>query len=151
MLLLSSLAIRAQTETLDRILAIVNGQVILASDVRAFVDLRLVEVEPGPDQEAEVLTYLIERRVILDQVDRFAVAEPSPEMVDRQLNQVRERLSGAGSLAQVLDRVGLSPDDLRQLLTDEIRREGASASRLGLRSASSLAGETGVTCWGVRP
>ena len=122
----------AQTETLDRILAIVNGQVIMHSDVRAFIELNLVDAAPGPDHEADVLTYLIERRVILDQVDRFAVAEPSDSAVDRRLEGVRGRLSGGAGLTSVLDRVGLTQADLRQLMSDEIRREAYVAERFAV-------------------
>ena len=69
-----------QQTRLDRILAIVDGNVIMHSDVRAFIDLGLADIPEGPDQEANTLTYLIERRLVLDRVDRFVVAEPSAKM-----------------------------------------------------------------------
>ena len=115
-------AARSQTEILDRILAVVNGQVIMQSDVRAFIELRLVEIPSGPDQESQVLTHVIERRLILDQVDRV-VAEPAPALVDRRFAAVRDRFASAEDLATVLERVGLTSDDLRQVLADDVRRD----------------------------
>ena len=121
-------AARSQTEILDRILAIVGGQVIMRSDVRAFVALQLVEIAPGPDQESQVLTYLIERRLVLDQIDRV-VAEPEPALVDRRFELVRDRFASADDFAAVLERVGLTSDDLRRVLADDIRRDAYLADR----------------------
>lgn len=121
----------AQTATLDRILAIVNGQVITHSDVRTFIDLRLVDVPGGPVQEVEVLNFLIERRVVLDEVNRFVSAEPTSVAVDRHLDLLLSRLPDGFELNLVLDRVGLTVGDLRQLLADEIRREVYLTDRFG--------------------
>ena len=131
----------AQTAILDRILAIVDGQIIMHSDVRAFIDLGLVDIPAGPSQEAEVLTWLIERQVVIDQVDRFVVAEPDSGTVDRRLDHVRSQLPGDSDLELILDRVGLAPDDLRQLIVDDIRRDAYLANRFevvadGLREAT---------------
>ncbi len=131
----------AQTAILDRVLAIVDGQIIMHSDVRAFIDLRLVDIPAGPSQEVEVLTWLIERRVVIDQVDRFVVAEPDSGTVDRRLERVRSQLPGDNDFELILDRVGLAPDDLRQLIVDDIRRDAYLANRFevvadGLREAA---------------
>ena len=131
----------AQTATLDRILAIVDGQIIMHSDVRAFIDLGLVDIPAGPSQEVEVLTWLIERRVVLDQVNRFVVAEPDPSAVDRRLDLVRSQVPGDAELELILDRVGLAPADLRQLVADDLRRDAYLVDRFevvadGLREAA---------------
>ena len=115
-------AARSQTEILDRILAVVDGHVIMQSDVRAFIELKLVEIPSGPDQESQVLAHIIDRRLILDQVDRV-VAEPAPPLVDRRFAAVRARFASAEDLAAVLERVGLTSDDLRQVLADDVRRD----------------------------
>ena len=124
-------AARSQTEILDRILAIVGGQVIMRSDVRAFMALQLVEIPPGPDQESQVLTYLIERRLVLDQIDRV-VAEPEPALVDRRFGLVGDRFASAEDFAVVLERVGLTSDDVRRVLADDIRRDAYLADRFAL-------------------
>ena len=113
-------AVARQVELIDRILAIVDGQVILHSDVTAFIALQLVDIPAGPEQTSHVLTYLIERRLILDQADRL-VAEPAPELVDQRLEAVRQRFGSDADLTAMLDRLGLSVPDLRQLLADDVR------------------------------
>ena len=130
--LASSDYVVAQTATLDRILAIVNGQVITHSDVRTFIDLRLADIPGGPAQEVEVLNFLIERRVVLDEVNRFVIAEPTTVAVDRHLDLLLSRLPDGFKLNLVLDRVGLTTGDLRQLLADEIRREVYLIDRFGV-------------------
>ena len=137
-------AARSQTEILDRILAIVGGQVIMRSDVRAFMALQLVEIPPGPDQESQVLTYLIERRLVLDQIDRV-VAEPEPALVDRRFGLVRDRFASAEDFAVVLELVGLTSDDLRQVLADDIRRDAYLADRFA--SVGGEAREQAQTNW----
>jgi uncharacterized protein (DUF1499 family) len=125
-----------QGQTLDRILAIVDGQVITHSDVRAFIDLKLVPTSIDSAQEAAVLTFLIERRLILDQVDRFVISEPSSEIVEAQLDVIRSRFATEVALMRVLDRVGLTPDDLRQVVSDDIRRDAYLADRFAVLGAA---------------
>jgi len=130
--LVSSVSVITQVVTLDRILAIVNGQVITHSDVRTFIDLRLVDIPAGPVQEVEVLNFLIERRVVLDEVNRFVITEPISVAVDRRLDLLLSRLPDGFELNVVLVRVGLTVTDLRQLLADEIRREVYLVDRFGV-------------------
>ena len=125
-----------QGQTLDRILAIVDGQVITHSDVRAFIDLKLVPTSIDSAQEAAVLTFLIERRLILDQVDRFVISEPSSEIVEARLDVIRSRFTTEVALMRVLDRVGLTPDDLRQVVSDDIRRDAYLADRFAVLGAA---------------
>ena len=131
----------APAETLDRILAVAAGHVIMQSDVRAFVDLQLAGAATGPDQDRtardeQVLTYLIERRLVLDEVDRYVVADPPAADVERRLAAVTARFRSEGELAAVLARVGYTIDDLRQVLRDDARRDAYVESRFGLGGAA---------------
>lgn len=121
----------AQTETLDRILAVVAGHVIMQSDVRAFVELELAEFGTDDDSDDVVLTYLIERRLILDEVDRYVVANPPGPTVDRLMAQVVARFPSEESFQRVLEHVGFTTDDLRQVLQDDARREAYLDNRFG--------------------
>ena len=128
----SALTATAQPEPLDRILAIVAGNVIMHSDVRAFIDLGLAEV-PGDDldadREAVVLTELIDRRLVLDEVERYGVSAPPAEMVDERLAAVRARFPTTAAYQVALARVGIPEPDLRQMLRDDLRRDAYLAER----------------------
>lgn len=121
----------AQTETLDRILAVVAGHVIMQSDVRAFVDLELAELGTDDDSDDVILTYLIERRLVLDEVDRYVVANPPGATVDRLMAQVVARFTSEEAFQRALERVGFTTDDLRQVLQDDARREAYLDNRFG--------------------
>jgi len=126
------LSISAQT--LDRILAVVSGHVITASDVRAFVELGLAEVDGGEsDAERRVLDHLIDRRLVLDEADRLLTEGPPPARIEAALDEVAARFPDRGALEGLLARTGLSLDDLRQILRDEARRESYLRDRFGAR------------------
>ena len=127
-------------QALDRVLAVVSGQVILASDVRAFLELGLVAVEtdePG-ERERAALTRLIERRLVLDEVNRYRPSPLPPESIERALANIRARFADDGTFDQLLDAVGLDLEDLRQILLDDARIEAYLANRFGERGAAEV-------------
>lgn len=134
-------AVLTQTGTLDRILAVVSGHVIMCSDVRAFIELRLVDVDPsgGTNAWKDTLSQLIERRLALDEVGRFVSAGPPPARIDRALEAVRARFAGADAFAAALAQVGYTEDDLRQVLHDDARRDAYFEERFA--TISQLAEE----------
>ena len=112
-----------QTLTLDRILAVVGGNVIMLSDVRAFIDLGLADVSGAPESEVATLTLLIERRLALDEIDRYVVADPLSQTINLRLDEVRDRFATTQTFTTVLDRVGFTEADLRAVLRDNARRD----------------------------
>lgn len=106
---------------------------ILQSDVRAFVDLQLVTAENGAGtaSEQDVLTYLIERRLVLDEVERYVAADPPAAGVERRMAALAGRFPSAAAFEAALARVGFSHDDLRQVLQDDMLREAYVENRFG--------------------
>ena len=106
---------------------------ILQSDVRAFVDLQLPIGDNGMGTGSEdyVLTYLIERRLVLDEVERYVAADPPPADVERRMAEVEDRFPSAAAFEGALGGVGFTRDDLRQVLRDDIRCEAYLENRFG--------------------
>ena len=106
---------------------------ILQSDVRAFVDLQLVAADNGAGRgaEEEVLTYLIERWLVLDEVERYVAADPPPAGVERRVTAVADRFPSEAAFEAALARAGYTRDDLRQVLRDDMRREAYEENRFG--------------------
>lgn len=125
----------AVMQQLDRILAVAAGHIILASDVRAFIELGLIEVDATANDEGErerrALTRLIERRLALDEVDRYRVAPPLPQRIDRELVAIRGRFPDEMAFIDLLAAVGLTLPDLRQILRDDTRLEVYLFERFG--------------------
>ncbi len=119
----------AEVHLLDQVLAVAANQVIMLSDVRAFIELKLIEPPVAVDPAPEVLTAVIERQLVLNEVAGWFVEEPSAEDIDGRLAAVAMRLGGSDVLASVLPSVGFTIDDLRQVLRDDIRVERYLARR----------------------
>ncbi|MDA1095032.1 MAG: hypothetical protein O3A25_17445 [Acidobacteria bacterium] len=119
----------APAELVDRVVAVAANQVILLSDVRAFVALRLVAPSAAADPFPEVLTALIERQLVLGQIPANLVAAPSEPEIDERLGVAATRLGGAEALDALLPTVGFTRDDVRQVLRDDLRIERYLARR----------------------
>jgi hypothetical protein len=118
-LLVGVATIRA--EIIDRVLAVVDGAVITLSDVTAASELGLVPEEAADDRIGAVLARLINRQLILREVDRYTPSEPTEEAVDQEVETVRARFTSAEAYASALTRSGLDDKRLRLLLRDSLR------------------------------
>ena len=112
-----------QGELIDRVLAVAAGDVIMLSDVRAAQDFALVETAPGADPVRSVLSRLIERALILDEVDRYAPPEPPSDAIDRALAAVRAHFPLPDAFDAALARSGLDEQRLRAILRQNLRLE----------------------------
>ena len=123
LLTLTLVASDAHAEIIDRILAVVEEQLITLSDVRGVVRLGLETVPPADDQIGAALDRLIERQLMLVEVERFAPAEPSPETVEARLNAIRARFPDALAFETTLQQIGWPVETVRRYLRDTLRIE----------------------------
>jgi hypothetical protein len=108
-------------ETIDRVLAVAAGELITLSDVTAARDFGLVTVGAAADPIGAILAKLIDRELILAEVDRFAPPEPAADAIDRELRQIQARLPSADAFDEALSRSGIDANHLRQTLRDNLR------------------------------
>ena len=118
MLLLGTVA---SAETIDRVLAVVGGQLILLSDVTAARDLGLQTPDASGDPVRAVLTKLIDRELVLVEVDRYAPPEPAADAVDRELERVRARFGSPQAFAAALERSGIDEKFVREAMRQDLR------------------------------
>jgi hypothetical protein len=111
----------AHAETIDRVLAVVSGQIITLTDVTAARELGLQSAEGAADPVRAILTKLIDRELVLAEVDRYAPQEPTAEAVDRELQRVRARFPSPAALDAVLARSGIDEQHLRETLRQDLR------------------------------
>ena len=117
----AAVSVRA-AETIDRVLAVAANQLIMLSDVTMARDLGLVPAPGGgTDPTAAIMSALIDRALILSEVDRYAPPEPGAEAVDRELEAVRARVAAPDALAAALLKSGFDENHLRQLLREDLR------------------------------
>lgn len=116
-------------EIIDRVFAVAAGKVILASDVRAARELGLVPAAGAADPDRAVLSGLIDRALMLAEVERYAPPEPSTADVDRAFVEIRDRAGSLTALAATLSRVGLDERQLREMLRQNLRIRGYLSQR----------------------
>jgi hypothetical protein len=85
----------ARAEIIDRILAVVDTQIITLSDVRAALRFGLVPEDVSLDPTGAVLQRLIDRRLMLIEVDRYAPPEPADPAVNASLAAAERRFTDA--------------------------------------------------------
>lgn len=112
--------VRAQ-EVIDRVLAVAGGEVITLSDVRTARELGRVDVEYSADPIREALSRLIDRALILEEVDRFAPPEPQAADVDASFAAVAERFGSRADFTALLGRLGVDEPYVRELLRADLR------------------------------
>ena len=120
----------AQAQVVDRMVAVVNKQVILESelDQAARVEF-LLQGKPiatlTQADRAAVLERLIERSLLDQQIINPAMLDPTPEELVAKVKEVRAGISGAGAndgqWKILLASYGLTQQDLEEQLTDQIR------------------------------
>jgi hypothetical protein len=108
-------------EVIDRILAVVAGQPILLSDVTAARDFGLVSAGSEADVTGTILGHLIDRALMLDEVERFVPPEPPEAALDARLNEVRARFSTPEAFRQALAQSGIDEAQLRETIRDDLR------------------------------
>ena len=124
----SSVPVRGE-EIIDRMLAVVAGDLIMLSDVAAAIEFGLVPQTTGPDAVRVALSQLIDRSLMLAEVDRYAPPEPSGPEVDRELASARARFASVESYRAALDRYGIDEQSLRQTLRANLRLRGYLTQR----------------------
>jgi hypothetical protein len=110
-----------RAEIIDRVLAVAAGGLIMLSDVTAARDLGLVKVGASADPIGAVLSSLIDRELVLGEVDRYAPPEPSVAAVDRELQNVRQRFPTRSAFEAALARSGIDEKHLRETLRQNLR------------------------------
>ncbi|MDP2318768.1 MAG: hypothetical protein Q8O42_05440 [Acidobacteriota bacterium] len=130
-------------ELLDRTLAIVGTQVITLGDARAAIRLGLVEAAPSADP-ASVTQLLVDRELVLREVQRYAPPAPSDSTVEARLDELRKRLPAPGEWAQILEATGFTEARLRAWVRDDLRTVAYLAQRFASASTPADAEVAGL-------
>ncbi len=119
-------------ELIERTLAIVGGQVITLSDLQTTVALGLIEPASRADGVGPATSRLIDRLLVLREVQRYQPPEPGDAQVDQQMATIRGRFQNPDLFARTLEAGGFTEARLRAWIRDDLR----IASYLGQRFAA---------------
>jgi len=116
---------KSSAETANRIVAIVNDEVITQTDVSSRVDALLEDQQAAPQakdpeqMERMVLQRLIEQRLLLQQARKDGIAV-TPDEVRKRLEDLRGRFESADAFQQSLVASNLSEEQLKEKLRDQL-------------------------------
>ena len=121
---------------IDRIMAVVGGRPIILSDVNAAIQFRLVEPPAGtPDPLGYALERLVERTLILAEVERFQPPEPDPIEITVRVDDLQQRAGSAEAFDRALSVTGMTREQLRRHIRDDLRITTYLNQRFGASNA----------------
>jgi hypothetical protein len=130
-------------DLIDRIMAVVNGQPITLSDVNAAIQFGLIQPPAGTtDPLAVTLDRLIDRTLMLAEVDRFQPPEPDPIEITIRLDAIEKR-GGPAWFEKTLAVTGTTRDQLRRFIRDDLRITTYLNQRFGDTSERA----TAIAAW----
>lgn len=133
-----------QPELIERTLALVGGQPITLSDARAAIALRLLSDDRASDDIAVITGMLVDRELVLREVQRYAPPSPPESLVDAHLDEIRARFADPAAFNSVLDRYGFTEARLRAWIRDDLRTDAYLAQRFASASTPTDAELSGA-------
>ena len=109
------------SELLDRVIAVVSGTVITLSDARTAIAFGLVETRDARDPVAVAMQWLVDRQLVLDEVNRYDTPDSDLTTVDPVFSEIRKKLEGGKGTAAVLASLGLDEAGARRFVRDTVR------------------------------
>jgi peptidyl-prolyl cis-trans isomerase SurA len=125
----------------DRVLAVVDDDPVLASDLDRAVVIGQLAPKPGESPRAfrrRVLDDLIAQRLRFHEIDRFGLEQVPVDQIERQVAEVRARFKDEATFRRQLKEVGLDEAALRQLMARQLEVLAFVDERLGPQVFVSL-------------
>ena len=125
-LLVFGVSARGEAETANRIVAVVNDEVITEADVTSRVS-ELLDAQPPNAPETPdaagvhqaILRHLIEQRLILQEAKRLNIAVGA-EAIDNRLEKIREKFESDEALTEALTRSDLTKEGLKEQIRQQL-------------------------------
>ncbi|MGE4188812.1 MAG: hypothetical protein AB7G12_02850 [Thermoanaerobaculia bacterium] len=120
----------------DRIVAVVDDDPVLESEIERALGLGLVRREEGETEPAvrrRALDQIISQRLRQHELDRFGFDEAPLSEIERDYAEIHARFASEAEFQAELSRLGLDEDKLRQLVAHQIAVLTYVEERLGPR------------------
>ncbi len=106
-------------QTIDRIVARVDTDIILLSDVRALQRYQQL-VDGKSETDAQVLDRLIDQWVVRNEADTAQFPRPTPEAIDKGVERVEKSFTSPEEYESKKKEVGLTDADLRKMVASQM-------------------------------
>ena len=115
---------RSEPALRDRIVAVVDGDPILQSDIDRAIALTATAraaAESDRDQRRRVLDGLIEERLRTHEVERYGFEQVPVEMIAKQVEAIRSRFPSDEAFRKRLQSLGMTMEGLQQLVAQQLQ------------------------------
>jgi hypothetical protein len=129
-------AVPGPSQVVDRVVAVVGSGVITLSDARAMLAFGFVR-PAGASPLAEAVDHLVNRQLILDEVNRYAEPAPDRALLDGRLDEVKKRLTDAAALQAAMNSTAMTELRLRDFVSDTLRIESYLGQRFNAQAQPS--------------
>jgi hypothetical protein len=119
-----SAARAAEPQLADRVIAVVDGDPVLDSDVGRAIELGLVERRDGETDRAlrrRVLDGLVEQRLRVHEVERYGFGQVPVELIAEHVAAIRGRFPSEEVFRQRLSTLGMTLEGLEQLVAQQLQ------------------------------
>jgi hypothetical protein len=125
LLLLLLLACPAAAVTVDRIAAVVDGQVLTVSEITQRVEIRFFPrlATSEEDHRREVLDALIAQALRYRDVERFGAQDIPRDTIEARLLQIQQRFASEAEFNAAVTRAELTVDEVRALVKRQLQVE----------------------------
>lgn len=107
----------------DRVLAVVDEDPILNSDLDRVIALGFKQQKPGENEIAfrkRALNDLIEERLRFHEIDRFGFGQVPVAQIDAHVAEIRARFKDEATFQKTLKEHGLTVKDLREIVARQL-------------------------------
>jgi hypothetical protein len=125
LVILTLLALPASAVTVDRIAAIVDGQVLTVSEIAQMVEIRFYPraAQSEDDHRRNVLDGLIAQSLRYRDVERFGAQDISPDVIEARLLEIQRRFPTEAEFLAAAARAELTVDEIRALVKRQLQVE----------------------------
>jgi hypothetical protein len=125
LLLAALLTVPASAVTVDRIAAVVDGQVLTVSEIAQMVEIRFFTRLAASEEEhrREVLDALVAQALRYRDVERFGAQDISPDTIEARLMEIRRRFASEEEFNAALARAELTLEEVRALAKRQLQVE----------------------------
>ena len=106
-------------EVIDRIVARVDTDIILLSDVRELARFQSF-VDEKPESDSQVLDHLIDQWMVRNEAKAALFPQPSSEEVQRSLERLKRSFSSPEAFEEREKQAGLTDEDVLRMLTRQL-------------------------------
>jgi hypothetical protein len=119
------IAFPAAAVTVDRIAAVIDGQVLTVSEISQMVELRFFPRLGNTEEEyrREVLDALIAQALRYRDVERFGAQDIAGDTIEARVVEIQRRFPSEAELMAALTRAELTAEELRALVKRQLQVE----------------------------